>query len=85
MSNLAIPEKIDKWGRAILVTAALVTGSFAVVSRAVSTIKAGPEAIAETASLKVRVSKLERQSCFIIRGMEKVAKIKYPRPDECEE
>lgn len=85
MSSTPIPERVTKWGQAVLIWAAIIGGGYTVTSKAVATVKAGPEAKAEAGALNVRVTKLERQSCFILRGIEKVAKIRYNRPEECGE
>jgi hypothetical protein len=76
--SLSNAEIIYKWGQAILVSCALLAGFYTLTARAVSTVRAGPEAKLEAASLNVRVTRLERQSRFLVRGMERLTRTKYP-------
>jgi len=77
MSKMERAEFIAKWGQAILVACALFTGACTLTSRAITTVNAGPEAKIESAGLNVRVTKLEKQSRFLVRGMEKLTRTKY--------
>lgn len=73
------PEKIYKWGQAILVSSAIIGGSVALGTKAVSTVRAGPEAKASIAAIDKRVTRLERQMRFVVRGMEKLTQTRYQR------
>lgn len=81
-NSLTLPEKITNWGKAALVAAALMGGGYTVVARTVETVKAGPEAKAEAASLNVRVTRLEKQSRFVVRGIEKLTHSKYAEQED---
>ena len=74
---MTFPEKVTTWGKAILVTGAILTGSVAIGRKAVTTVQAGPEAKEAAASLDFRVTRLEKQGEFLIRGMEKLTGTKY--------
>lgn len=76
-SKLDLPEAVYAWGKAILVTGALTTGIVTIGKKTVSTINAGPEAKIHAEVLEGRVTRLERQSRFLVRGMEKLTRTKY--------
>ena len=76
-STAAWAEKFRIYGQAVLVGATLVAGTVAVTSKAVAVINAGPEAKAKTVDLDHRVTRLERQSRFVVRGIEKLTATKY--------
>lgn len=70
-------EKIEKWGKAIIVACTVLVGTAAVASKIVSTVKAGPDALVETVTLKKRVRRLEHQSRFVVSGIEELTRKKY--------
>jgi hypothetical protein len=82
MSNITLPEKVYKWGQAILVTGAILTGSVAIAKKTVATVQAGPEAIQKADALDKRVTRLEKQSRFVVRGIEKLTGTRYRREAE---
>lgn len=71
------PDMITHYGKAAIVAGALLGGAYTVVSRTVETVKAGPEAKAQAADLNVRVTKLEKESHFVVHGIEKLTHSKY--------
>lgn len=77
MSVLSLPEKIEKWGKALIVFCTIMIGTAAVASKIVETVKAGPDALVETVTLKKRVRRLEHQSRFVVSGIEELTKKKY--------
>lgn len=77
MTHLDIAEEVTKWGKAALITGALLGGGYTVISKTVATVKAGPEAKAKADELDFRVTRLERQSRFVVKGIEKLTGLKY--------
>ena len=74
---MSLPEKIDKWGRAVLVSCAILVGTATVGAKIMKTVNAGPSALLMTDALNRRVTRLEKQSRFVVRGIEQLTRTKY--------
>ena len=72
-------QKARDWGQVILIACAIGGGALTFVSKAWGWAKAGPAAQAAAASLDARVTRLERQSQFTVRALEKLSGMRYHR------
>lgn len=74
---------VRDWGQAVLIACAIGGGALTFVSKAFAWAKAGPEAQAAATKLDSRVTRLERQSRFTVKALEKLSGMKYrPQADE---
>lgn len=64
------PETVYNYGKALLVVAAIVGGTYSITDKTVSRLKKVPD-------LERRVKNVERRTRFMVRGIEKLTKEKY--------
>ncbi len=72
-------KRVTDYGQAILVIGALIGASYTVLSRTIKTVNAGPDALVKTESLDRRVTKLEKQSRFVVHGIEQLTHSHYKK------
>lgn len=77
--STSLIQRARDWGQVILICCAIGGGAVTFVSRAWGWAKAGPEAQAAAIDLNTRVTRLERQSRFTVRALEKLSGMKYQR------
>lgn len=81
-SKSSVAQVIRDWGQALLIACAIGGGAITFASKAFAWVKAGPEAQAAAVNLDARVTRLERQSRFTVRALEKLSGMKYKRTSD---
>lgn len=75
----SVAQIVRDWGQAVLIACAIGGGALTFASKALSWASAGPDAKAATVDLNSRVTRLERQSRFTVRALEKLSGMRYKR------